>query len=582
MAVGNITNVIPASELPVMTEEEYLSNVNTLAVDGTGKLKQLPRGAMFNLIATVVQKGDKGDTGVSGPQGPQGPQGPRGEKGDVGPQGPAGTSGTIGTKGEQGFDGWTPVLSIVNRGNSDQVLQVVNWTNPNPLATNKPTFPMYIGATGFTSNIADAVNIKGSQGLRGLQGIQGANGLNGANGTNGWSPVITLREDTLTNLVYFYLGSWVGGTGTPPTTIGYISEGGVTPEPVDGSDLNSLLGTLTVYFEDIENKPTTLTGYGITDAYTKTESDALLSNKLDTTATTDDLNEGVTNRYFSETLVRDTDLSGLSLDTSEDVVDTDSVLQALGKLQAQISAGISASNTSLNGVSTISESEPVSDSDTLIVAIAKVQNQINSLVNEISNSLVVDLGGEGYFPYEVSDGDLYTTSQTITLSEGNYRILLCGSPDGLGSTNIRPTTIQRQDTGQFIASSAVDQVILGNFNAGMQGATERVGDNAVVPEGFFSANGYWRREDGYWEANKDDILRYAFKTAAKVSQPATALEGSTSYGVGGDLGLTKIITVPTGSTLKLVLNIPEPYYKPDQHDPTNMGTGFVWVRKIIN
>jgi len=63
MAVGNITNVIPASELPVMTEEEYLSNVNTLTVDGTGKLKQLPRGAMFNLIATVVQKGDKGDTG---------------------------------------------------------------------------------------------------------------------------------------------------------------------------------------------------------------------------------------------------------------------------------------------------------------------------------------------------------------------------------------------------------------------------------------------------------------------------------------------------------------------------------------
>ncbi len=39
MTVGNITNVIPASELPVMTEAEYLANVNTLTVDGTGKLK---------------------------------------------------------------------------------------------------------------------------------------------------------------------------------------------------------------------------------------------------------------------------------------------------------------------------------------------------------------------------------------------------------------------------------------------------------------------------------------------------------------------------------------------------------------
>ena len=279
MAVGNITNVIPASELPVMTEEEYLSNVNTLTVDGTGKLKQLPRGAMFNLIATVVQKGDKGDTGAQGVAGATGAKGDKGDKGDTGATGATGAQGAAGAKGEQGFDGWTPVLSIVSRGNSDQVLQVVNWTNPNPLATNKPTFPLYIGVTGFTSNIADAVNIKGSQGLQGLQGIQGANGLNGANGTNGWSPVITLREDTSTNLVYFYLSSWVGGTGVSPTTIGYISQDGITPEPVVGSDIGSL--PLTFPFSNITDKPTTLSGYGITDAYNKTETDAALDLKAD-------------------------------------------------------------------------------------------------------------------------------------------------------------------------------------------------------------------------------------------------------------------------------------------------------------
>lgn len=239
MAVGNVTNVIPASELPVMTEAEYLANVNTLTVDGTGKLKQLPRGAMFNLISTVVQKGDKGDTGATGLTGAKGVKGDKGDKGDKGATGATGATGAVGAKGDQGFAGWTPVLSIVPRGSTEEVLQVINWTNPNPLATNKPTFPLYVGSTGFTSNIGDAINIKGSQGLQGLQGIQGANGANGANGTNGWSPVITLAEDTETNLVYFYLGEWVGGTGAPPTTIGYISQDGITDEPVAGSAVGS-------------------------------------------------------------------------------------------------------------------------------------------------------------------------------------------------------------------------------------------------------------------------------------------------------------------------------------------------------
>lgn len=260
MAVGNITNVIPASELPVMTEAEYLANVNTLTVDGTGKLKQLPRGAMFNLIATVVQKGDKGDKGDTGLTGATGARGEKGDKGDTGATGVAGAKGDKGDKGDQGFAGWTPVLSIVPRGSTEEVLQVINWTNPNPLATNKPTFPLYVGATGLTANIADAINIKGSRGLQGLQGIQGANGTNG---TNGWSPVITLREDASTNLVYFYLGSWVGGTGTQPVTNGYISQDGVTPVPVAGSDIGSL--PLTISFSEIVDKPTTISGYGITN-----------------------------------------------------------------------------------------------------------------------------------------------------------------------------------------------------------------------------------------------------------------------------------------------------------------------------
>lgn len=333
MTVGNITNVIPASELTVMTEEEFLANVTVVTVDGAGKMKRIPRPALFNTISAVVQKGDKGDKGDTGLTGATGARGEKGDKGDTGAAGVAGATGATGAKGDQGFAGWTPVLSIVPRGATEEVLQVVNWTNPNPLATNKPTFPLYVGATGLTANIADALNIKGSQGLQGLQGIQGANGANGTNGANGWSPVITLREDPLTNLAYFYLGSWVDGTGTQPTTIGYISQNGITPEPVVGSDILSL--PLTLGWSNITATPTTLSGYGVTDAYTKTESDTLLGDKLNVTATTDDVVEGTTNKYFSETLVRDTDLTGLSLATSTDVVDTDTVLQAIGKLQSK-------------------------------------------------------------------------------------------------------------------------------------------------------------------------------------------------------------------------------------------------------
>lgn len=261
MAVGNITNTIPASELPVMTEEELLANVTFVTVDGQGKMKQIPRTSAFNVISTVIQKGEMGPQGPIGLTGPQGPSGPRGEKGEKGDTGSSGSNGSQGLQGEQGFSGWSPVFSIVPR-DLDQVVQVVNWTNPNPSATNKPPFPVYIGTTGFTNDISEAININGEQGLQGLQGVQG---LNGADGTNGWSPVLTIREDITSSLLYLYVSSWVGGTGVSPTSIGYLSTEGITPDPVLGSDIGSLPTSLS--FANITELPTTLEGYGITNAF---------------------------------------------------------------------------------------------------------------------------------------------------------------------------------------------------------------------------------------------------------------------------------------------------------------------------
>lgn len=52
----------------------------------------------------------------------------------------------------------------------------------------------------------------------------------------------------------------------------------------------------------------------------------------------DSLSEGAVNLYFSQARVRSSTLTGLSTSTSSNVVDSDSVLQALGKLQAQLTA----------------------------------------------------------------------------------------------------------------------------------------------------------------------------------------------------------------------------------------------------
>lgn len=62
-----------------------------------------------------------------------------------------------------------------------------------------------------------------------------------------------------------------------------------------------------------------------------------LANKLDASSTTDTVTEGSTNLYFTETRVRNTVLTDISLATNAVISAADNVLSALGKLQKQIS-----------------------------------------------------------------------------------------------------------------------------------------------------------------------------------------------------------------------------------------------------
>lgn len=66
---------------------------------------------------------------------------------------------------------------------------------------------------------------------------------------------------------------------------------------------------------------------------------------------TDNINEGTSNLYFTATRVRDAVLTGLSTATNAIISATDSVLSAFGKLQAQITANLSTLTSHISNTS---------------------------------------------------------------------------------------------------------------------------------------------------------------------------------------------------------------------------------------
>ena len=119
---------------------------------------------------------------------------------------------------------------------------------------------------------ANVQGVQGIQGVAGRDGAKGTNGLNGTNGTNGlsayqlavangfagtvtqwlasqkgadgvagaaggngWSPVFKI--ETSAGGSHLKIVDWVGGTGTKPTTLGYISESGVVQNTLTATNL---------------------------------------------------------------------------------------------------------------------------------------------------------------------------------------------------------------------------------------------------------------------------------------------------------------------------------------------------------
>lgn len=77
-----------------------------------------------------------------------------------------------------GDNGWTPVFAIETDG-ARRVLKVVDWLDGEG---TKPNINVYVAVGGFTSVLADAVDIRGPAGVTGGNGLQGDQGVPGIDG----------------------------------------------------------------------------------------------------------------------------------------------------------------------------------------------------------------------------------------------------------------------------------------------------------------------------------------------------------------------------------------------------------------
>ncbi len=160
--------------------------------------------------------------------------------------------------------------------------------------------------------------------------------------------------------------------------------------------------------------------------------------------TTDNVPEGTTNQYFTAARVLNTVLAGLSLVTGTAVVSTDSILVAIGKLQAQNTAqdtaiagkepaiagtnsaqywngakafvdfATSVRNAVLTGLS-LATSTPVTVTDSVLTAIGKLQAQLTAY-GGVLRTETITTSTVGQTSYTVPNG--YTPSSIIVFLNG--------------------------------------------------------------------------------------------------------------------------------------------------------------------
>lgn len=214
-------------------------------------------------------KGDKGDKGDPGPQGPAGEKGETGEQGPIGetgPQGPKGDTGATGAQGPKGDQGEQGVQGPA--GPKGDAFTYDDFTAEQLAALKGPK-----GDTGDVGpqGLQGPQGEKGETGAQGPQGEQGIQGPEGPKGDTGATGPQGLKGDK-------------GDTGAPgdPGKSAYQAavDGGYAGTE---AEFNVILATAVPSSRKINDLPLTddvnITA-AMLDAYTQTETDALLDGKF--------------------------------------------------------------------------------------------------------------------------------------------------------------------------------------------------------------------------------------------------------------------------------------------------------------
>lgn len=287
----------------------------TVAWDAVNKILTVPKGDKGD-------KGDTGDTGLTGPQGIQGPQGIKGDtglKGDTGSQGPKGDTGNQGVKGDQGisvhhikgtsttdlegdFGSYSEIDTYTVYGDANETINLGFFRVNNGAAKEGQHGLMYKSTYDTNANgiVDNSEKLEG----RTIAQIQ-ADITDTIGASNGIASL-----DATTKLERAQV-----------PTMNVTLEGDVSGNfAVDGS-LNTIVNVVVQdnshshTFSNLTATPTTLSGYGITDAYTKAE---LNAGQLD-------------NRYYTETEVN----AALALKVDDTEIASVNLLRADKYLAAQ-------------------------------------------------------------------------------------------------------------------------------------------------------------------------------------------------------------------------------------------------------
>ncbi|MFB9274916.1 right-handed parallel beta-helix repeat-containing protein [Cohnella cellulosilytica] len=206
-------------------------------------------------------QGDKGDTGLQGEQGEQGIQGEKGEKGDKGDPGEQGIQGEKGDQGDNGDKG--------DKGDD------VKWLGTYQAATT------YVPRDIVEFNGSSYINILESTGhaptntlywdLFARRGVDGAGSLSEVLSTSNDLVVINPTTNADVSISPVLKAEWSGkqdALGFTPENIANKNQpGGYAGLGNDGKVLSEQLPVIEdVSWENLSGKPTTLSGYGITDA----------------------------------------------------------------------------------------------------------------------------------------------------------------------------------------------------------------------------------------------------------------------------------------------------------------------------